>query len=124
MKLIKQLKMLAILLVFMSFKSGSTAFEEIVIGHYGICNQENAMVISMSLSLEQNHTFKYVEVISSTETIASTGTWTVKDKAIFLMPVNEDKTIPLTWKSDSEARFLKARKGLKYYRICNLKSCK
>jgi hypothetical protein len=124
MRRIKLFKMLAILLVFISFKSDSISYEEIFIGEYGICNLENTRLSSLRLSLESNHTFKYLEVISSTETISSTGTWTVKDNTIILLPVNAGNIIPLNWKSDSDARYLKARKGLKYYRICNLKSCK
>jgi hypothetical protein len=124
MKLFKTMNLLAIVLMFISFKNTPSPIEELIVGEYGICAHDNTTESSINLKLQSNHTFTYREVISSNETISSAGNWSLKNNSLVLNNIGTSVKMPLVWHADSNASFLKARKGLKFYRICNLKTCK
>jgi len=94
-------------------------------GTYGVCctaiNKENT---SIELTLNDDHSFRYVDNTKGEKKINVNGTWEQQGNTVILRNISEKVNMSTKWKIDGSFKCLKSRKGLCWTRICHLGDCK
>ena len=114
----------ALLFTLMSFMGNSTSDMAKVSGTYGVCDYEKLLPITLQLALNKDSSFHFVDRTNAAKPIDVTGTWELKDKTITLKNYTSARPIHNKWKLDGNTGCIKSRKGMTYYRICNVNVCK
>ena len=70
------------------------------------------------ITLNENHTFHYVDKTNKQSPIDITGTWTVVENELHLLDVT-NKRVMDEFEITREGKCLKARKGMAFYTLCN-----
>ena len=94
------------------------------IGTYGVCGcgTTTATGPDISLALNNDQSFHYVNGTDRNELVDVTGSWEIKkDKVILRTASNEEFA---TWTVDKNTSCLRTRKGLLFTRLCHLEACR
>ena len=111
-------KLLFVSLIISSFSFiGIDDETKTVTGVYGVNDVEN---ITLQLSLQEDFTFEYIDHSSSKNPIDAKGTWSINKGVITLNSNNADLEFHKKWKTDGDCQCLKARKGMSFYRLCQI----
>jgi|SRR6218665_167686 len=70
------------------------------------------------ITLNEDHTFHYIDKTNKLSPIDITGTWTIIENEIHLLDVN-NKQVMDELEIIREGKCLKARKGMSFYTLCN-----
>ena len=87
-------------------------------GIYGVCSAEK-LPFTFEVSLNEDHTFHYVNNSVPGKAIDTKGIWEQKGNTITLSHYTSEFPINDKWKMDSY-HCLKSRKGLEFTRLCNI----
>jgi len=103
---------------------GSPSAPSLRIGTYGVCGcgTTTATGPDISLALNNDQSFHYVNGTDRDELIDVTGSWEIKkDKVILRTASNEEFA---TWTVDKSTSCLRTRKGFLFTRLCHLEACR
>lgn len=95
-------------------------------GAYGNCGcgEEENSEIQNALFLNENQSYLYNQVRSDNKIEKINGTWTMEKGQIVLSNTKNELRIPDRWKIDENGKCIKGRKGLAFFRLCHIESCK
>lgn len=113
----------AIVLAIMSFGKAPASNELAVSGKYGVCAYENNMPAYLELTLNENHTFHYTDKTNPEKPIDTKGKWVLNKNMIVLKDYQSLFPIHSSWKIDKGTKCLKSKRGMTFYRLCNLGAC-
>ncbi len=102
---------------------GSPSAPALRTGTYGVCGCETPTATgpNISLALNNDQSFHYVNGTDRDELVDVTGSWEIKkDKVILRTSSNEEFA---TWSVDKNTSCLRTRKGLLFSRLCHLEAC-
>jgi hypothetical protein len=124
MKTFKILIGILVLATIFSFKTKQKLNIKAVAGTYGVCSYQISGKTILSLSLNQDKTFHYIDNTNTKKPIDVTGNYKVINNQIVLKNYKTTYKFHTKWKIDDNNKCIKARKGLTFYRLCNLAECK
>jgi hypothetical protein len=110
--------------LFNSFRDIPTSPEKAITGTYGVCSCEAAGNTQVKLSLNEDLTFHYIDKSDRSNPKDITGKWKLDKNVVRLSATAPGINIHDKWKIDANGLCMKSRKGLTYYRLCNLRDCK
>ena len=106
-----------VLLLFLSAFTFSTSP---FVGQYGVgCKKSDAATSSILLNVKPNGQFSYQDHSDPSKPIDVNGTWEVKN-AVLVLNTNKETKFHQEWKLVDDNKFIKARKGLCWYRLGRL----
>lgn len=124
MKSIKLVMYVFILITMLSFKNKEKLTIKVVAGTYGVCSYESKSESILKLVLNQDQTFHFIDKTNAKKPIDVTGSWNLQNNTIQLKGYTCNYSIHHKWKIDNNQLCIKSRKGLNFYRLCNVKECK
>jgi hypothetical protein len=124
MKSIKLIMYVFVLITLLSFKNKEQLTINAVAGTYGVCNYQSEAKSMLSLVLNDDQTFHFINKTDAKKSIDVTGSWDLQNNIIKLSGYTSAFPIHNIWKVVANQKCIKARKGLTYYRLCNVKECK
>ena len=124
MKSIKLVMYVFVLMTALSFKNKAQLTIKAVAGTYGVCNNQSEGKSMLSLVLNEDQTFHFIDKTNAKNPIDVTGSWNLQNSTIQLKGYTSENKIHHQWKIDTNQLCIKARKGLTFYRLCNVKECK
>lgn len=92
-------------------------------GAYGVCGcgTSTATGPNISLALNDDQSFHYVNGTDHARLVDVTGTWAMeKNKVVLRTAANEEFA---TWTVDKNSSCLRTRQGLLFTRLCQLEAC-
>ena len=119
------LGLMTVLFISFSFNKKNENTAEIqVSGQYGVCQYEkNNIQNYLHLTLKDDHTFQYTDKTNPEKPIETTGKWTLNKNVIVLQDYQSEFPIHSKWKVDKGTNCLKSKRGMTFYRLCNLGAC-
>ncbi|MFT3912100.1 MAG: hypothetical protein QM737_21925 [Ferruginibacter sp.] len=105
---------------FSNFKKGNA----VAAGVYGVCDEGDCNSNHLKLTLNSDHTFKYINKTHSTGTINISGTWEQDGNKILLKNFDKRSVLKDKWVLIADEKCIRSRKGLEWTRLCLLKQCK
>lgn len=124
MKSIKLVMYVFVLMTVLSFKNEKLLTIKAVAGTYGVCNYHSEGKSILSLVLNKDQTFHFIDKTNTKKPIDVIGSWDLQNNTIQLKGYTSEYKIHHQWKIDANLLCIKARKGLTFYRLCNVKECK
>ncbi|MBK9103629.1 MAG: hypothetical protein IPL92_03475 [Saprospiraceae bacterium] len=91
-------------------------------GTYGVCDCNEDVSPVFELTLNDDHTFRYVREDAPGSGVDVSGKWVRSDNTILLKEYPADVSIHDKWKVDEQC--LKSRKGFEWTRLCQVKPCR
>lgn len=123
MKQIKTSLVIVALLLSMSFKSVESNEEiSLVTGIYGVgtCCDTEISQSTVTLILNENQTFHYLNHADPERKINIKGSWSLKNKSILLDDHQSSYHFHDKWKINSDYNCISSRNGLNFYRLCRI----
>lgn len=77
----------------------------------------------VSLQINEDHTFQYIDNSNSSNKINVSGTWKMGKNSIYLEGYDSSQKIHSKWNVDNKGVAVKSRKGLSFYRLIKEGSC-
>lgn len=124
MKSIKLVMCVLVLITIFSFKNKQKLDVKAVAGTYGVCSYQSNDKAVLSLVLNLDNTFHYIDNTNPNKPIDVTGNYELNNNQIVLQNYKTTYQFHTKWKIDSNTKCIKARKGLTFYRLCNVAECK
>jgi hypothetical protein len=124
MKSIKLVMYVFVLMTVLSFKNKAQLTIKAVAGTYGVCSYQSEGKAMLSLVLNEDQTFHFIDKTNAKKPIDVKGSWDLQNNTIQLKGYTSENKIHHQWKIDANQKCIKARKGLTFYRLCNVKECK
>jgi hypothetical protein len=124
MKTFKILIGILVLATIFSFKTKQKLNIKAVAGTYGVCSYQISGKTILSLSLNQDKTFQFIDKTNPKKAIDVSGNYELNNNQIVLKNYKTTYQFHTKWKIDSNTKCIKARKGLTFYRLCNVAECK
>lgn len=102
---------------------GSPSAPPLRTGTYGVCGCETPRATgpAISLALQDDGSFHYVNGTDPAEQIDVTGHWEIVKEKVTLWTALGD--VFETWSVDKNTSCLRSRKGLLFTRLCHLEAC-
>ena len=93
-------------------------------GVYGVCYcaEANDEQVSVRLSLFGDMSYHYIDN-SSSQKLNIRGRWEMKGNSIRLVSEKGTQKFHVSWKAEKKSPCIKSRKGLTFYRLCNVEKC-
>jgi hypothetical protein len=113
-----------VLATIFSFKTKQKLDVKAVEGTYGVCSYQSSGKSILSLILNQDQTFHYIDNTNPSKPIDVTGNYELNNNQIVLQNDKTTYQFHTKWKIDGNTKCIKARKGLTFYRLCNVDECK
>lgn len=124
MKTFKLLIGILVLAALFSFKTKQKLDIKAVAGTYGVCSYQSEGKSLLSLILKEDQTFHYIDKTNPNKPIDVTGNYELNNNQIVLKNYKTTYKFHTKWKIDGNTKCIKARKGLTFYRLCNVEECK
>ena len=124
MKTFKILISILVLSIIFSFKTKQKLDIKLVAGTYGVCSYQSSGKAVLSLALNQDKTFHFIDNTNTNKPIDVMGNYEVINNQIVLQNYKTTYKFHTKWKIDGDTKCIKARKGLTFYRLCNVAECK
>jgi hypothetical protein len=124
MKILKICSITILIIVCSSFKDKPVPV--LLNGSYGSCNcgEADNSENPNALLFNEDQSYVYNNVNSENKIEKITGTWSIENGKIVLSNTNNDLQIPDRWEIDKKGKCIKGRKGLAFFRLCHIESCK
>ncbi len=123
MKSLKLITGMTALLLIMSFGKEPVSSQLSMSGKYGVCSYENNIPAYLELTLNEDNTFHYIDKTNAAKPIDTKGNWTMGKNTIMLSNYQSGFAIHNKWKVDKNTKCLKSKRGMTFYRLCNIASC-
>lgn len=93
-----------------------------VAGKYGVTAYSEApkQHISLELTLDPDHTFRYIDNTNPENKLDVSGKWTEMEGDIYLTDYPQGISNHKIWKTEKDCPCLKSRKGMTFYRLCKI----
>jgi hypothetical protein len=124
MKTFKILISILVLATIFSFKTKQKLDIKAVAGTYGVCSYQSEGKSLLSLILNDDKTFHYIDKTNPNKPIDVTGNYELSNNQIVLQNFKTTHQFHTKWKIDGNTKCIKAHKGLNFYRLCNVAECK
>lgn len=98
----------------MAFQSSSPA-TQVKTGTYSYTSDADAQLL---LQLNNDNTFRYVNITNPAQPIDLSGRWSLTGRVIVLGAYDENVKIANSWKIDKNDNCLRSRHGLLWTRLC------
>ncbi len=93
-------------------------------GTYGVCGCGSTMATgpNISLALNNDGTFRYVNGTDRNDQVDVAGSWKIEKNKVSLKTASGEMFA--TWTMDKNTNCLRTRKGFLFTRLCHLDACK
>ena len=115
---LKSFAMIAVLATIMSF-TNETNFN--FIGTFGVTANDPAHI---TLTLNEDYTFKYQDFSNPKKKIDIQGNWEWNGKVLTFKNYTSKYPVHAKWRFTKNGQTAKSRKGMTFYTLCKLDTCK
>ncbi len=116
---------LILALTLMSFNGSKSPKKlQLKTGTYGVCPCNNPAESTVSLTLNDDFTFHYIDNSNPLKKTDVKGKWVLNNNTVTLKDYTSDRAIHNKWAIDKNEKCLKSWKGLNLTRLCNIKECR